>query len=90
MSYVAIFQSTVLVMRSGQPVSNTDTEYGFLASAIAAVYSETNRFMQIRLSTTTTTVLTREFFASSKTINRAELRFQTVRHGYRTPIKRVF
>jgi putative transposase len=76
----------------------------------AAVDPETNKFLHIRLFTTTTTVLTQQFLRElqekhdvsdavflvdyaqhlATALRRAGFRFQTVRHGNRNAIERVF
>src|SRR6056297_2071821 len=76
----------------------------------AAVDPETNKFLHIRLFTTTTTALTQKFLRElrakhdvseavflvdhahhlSAALNRAGLRFQTIRHGNRNAVERVF
>ena len=76
----------------------------------AAVDSSTNKFLHIRLFTTTTTALTQQFLRElrekhdvsdavflvdyiqhlSAALRRAGLRFQTIRHGNRNAVERVF
>jgi putative transposase len=76
----------------------------------AAVDPATNKFLHIRLFTTTTTALTQQFLRElrkkhdvseaiflvdhahhlSAALNRAGLRFQTLRHGNRNAVERVF
>src|SRR6056297_3377394 len=76
----------------------------------AAVDPDTNRFLHIRLFTTTTTALTQKFLRElqekhdvsdavflvdyaqhlAAALRRAGLQFQTVRHGNRNAIERVF
>ena len=76
----------------------------------AAANSKTNRYLHIRLFTTTTTALTQKFLREfcegydvseavflvdhahhlSAALNRAGLRFQTVRHGNRNAVERIF
>ena len=76
----------------------------------AAVDPETNKFLHVRLFTTTTTALTQRFLQElqekhdienavflvdnaqhlATALRRAGLRFQTVRHGNRNAVERVF
>jgi putative transposase len=76
----------------------------------AAVNPDTNRFLHIRLFTTTTTALTQQFLRELRekhdiknavflvdyaqhlaaALQRAGLQFQTVRHGNRNAVERVF
>jgi len=76
----------------------------------AAVDPDTNKFLHIRLFTTTTTVLTQHFLRElqekhdvsdavflvdyaqhlATALRRAGLRFQTVRHGNRNAVERIF
>jgi putative transposase len=76
----------------------------------AAVDSSTNKFLHIRLFTTTTTALTQQFLRELRekhdvsdamflvdyaqhlaaALRRAGLRFQTMRHGNRNAVERVF
>jgi putative transposase len=76
----------------------------------AAVDPQTNRFLHVRLFTTTTTALTQKFLRElcskhdvseavflvdyphhlAAALNRAGLRFQTVRHGNRNAVERIF
>ncbi|WP_076148655.1 IS6 family transposase [Natrinema saccharevitans] len=76
----------------------------------AAVDPETNKFLHIRLFTTTTTALTKQFLQELRekhdlddtvflvdhaqhlaaALQRAGLRFQSVRHGNRNAVERVF
>jgi len=76
----------------------------------AAINSDTNRFLHVRLFTTTTTALTQRFLRELRekhdisnavflvdytqhleaALQRAGLRFQTVRHGNRNAVERLF
>ena len=76
----------------------------------AAVDPDTNRFLHIRLFTTTTTALTQQFLQELRekhdvsdavflvdyaqhlaaALHRAGLQFQTIRHGNRNAVERVF
>ena len=76
----------------------------------AAVDPDTNRFLHIRLFTTTTTALTQRFLQELRekhdvsdamflvdyaqhlaaALHRAGLQFQTIRHGNRNAVERVF
>jgi putative transposase len=104
-----------------QPASNASPDHIALDETVirvngqqywlyAAVDPETNKFLHIRLFTTTTTALTQKFLRELRTkhdvseavflvdhahhlsaaLDRAGLRFQTVRHGNRNAVERVF
>jgi putative transposase len=104
-----------------QPASNASPDHIALDETVirvngqqywlyAAVDPETNKFLHIRLFTTTTTALTQKFLRELRTkhdvseavflvdhahhlsaaLDRAGFRFQTVRHGNRNAVERVF
>jgi len=104
-----------------QPASNANPDHIALDETViringqqfwlyAAVDPETNRFLHIRLFTTTTTALTQQFLRELRekhdienavflvdyaqhlaaALQRAGLQFQTIRHGNRNAVERVF
>ena len=104
-----------------QPASNANPDHIALDETViringqqfwlyAAVDPETNKFLHMRLFTTTTTALTQQFLRELRekhdvenavflvdhaqhlaaALQRAGLRFQTVRHGNRNAVERVF
>ena len=104
-----------------QPASNANPDHIALDETViringqrfwlyAAVDPETNKFLHIRLFTTTTTALTQQFLRELRekhdienavflvdnaqhlaaALQRAGLRFQTVRNGNRNAVERVF
>ena len=104
-----------------QPTSNANPDHIALDETViqingqqfwlyAAVDPKTNRFLHLRLFTTTTTALTQQFLKELRekhdvenavflvdyaqhlatALRRAGLRFQTLRHGNRNAVERVF